>query len=373
VCVGSTIALANTSTGGSWNSSNTAVAGVDAAGIVSGVTPGVATISYGYGGACTVTKTITVNATPGNSTGESVVCGGQTITLSNALTGGTWSSSNAGVATANSATGVIAGVSAGTVNITYTATGSCRTVKQVTVNAALPAITGGTAVCVGSTLTLSTTATGGAWSSSVPAKATIDGTTGIVTGVATGSTTISYMVSAGCFKTSAMLVNPAPAAITGASSVVVGSSTTLACATTGGAWSSSNMAIGTVGTASGAVTGISAGTMSISYTITTTGCRSIKAMTVNPTPLAKGVGATENGGSIKFAVYPNPTHGTLTVETSTAGTFRMFTIDSKLLGTYHIETPSATIQLPSDLASGIYMCQFNREDGTMETVRLIYQ
>jgi uncharacterized protein YjdB len=373
VCVGNTITLASTSAGGTWSSSDAAVAGVDAAGIVSGTTPGVATISYGYGGACTAIKVITVNPTPGSSTGESVVCGGQTITLSNALTGGTWSSSNAGVATANSATGVIAGVTAGTVNITYAATGSCRTVKQVTVNAALPAITGGTAVCVGSTVTLSTTATGGAWSSSVPAKATIDGTTGIVTGVATGSTTITYTVSAGCFKTSAMLVNPAPAAITGASSVVVGSSTTLACATTGGAWSSSNTAIGTVGTASGAVTGISAGTMSISYTIITTGCRSIKAMTVNPTPLAKGVGATENGGSIKFAVYPNPTQGTLTVETSVAGTFRIFTIDSKLLGTYRIETPSSTIQLPANLASGIYMCQFSREDGTMETVRLIYQ
>jgi hypothetical protein len=133
------------------------------------------------------------------------------------------------------------------------------------------------------------------------------------------------------------------------------------------------MAIGTVGTASGAVTGISAGTMTISYVITTTGCRSLKAMTVNPTPLAKGVSETVNVGSIKFAVYPNPTKGKLTIETSTAGTFRIFTIDSKLLGTYPIETPSSTIQLPSDLASGIYMCQFSREDGTMETVRLIYQ
>ena len=373
VCVGNTITLANTTAGGTWSSSAPAVASVDVAGIVSGITPGTATISYGYGGACTAIKVITVNPTPGSSTGESVVCGGQTITLSNALTGGTWSSSNAAVATANSGTGLIAGVSAGTVNITYRTTGSCMTTKQVTVNAALPAITGGTAVCVGDAVTLSTTATGGTWMSSVIAKATVGSTTGIVTGVATGSTTITYMVSAGCFKTAAMLVNPAPAAITGSSSVVVGSSATLGCTTSGGAWSSSNTAIGTVGTASGAVTGISAGTMTISYVITTTGCRSLKAMTVNPTPLAKGVGETVNVGSIKFAVYPNPTKGTLTVETSTAGTFRIFTIDSKLLGTYPIETPSSTIQLPSDLASGIYMCQFSREDGTMETVRLIYQ
>ncbi len=372
VCVGNTINLACTSAGGTWSSSNASVASVDAAGVVSGTTPGVATISYGYGGSCTAIKAITVNPTPGSSTGPDLVCVGQSVTLSNALTGGTWASSSGATATANSATGVITGMSSGVVNITYRTTGSCITVKQVTVNAAMPAITGGTAVCVGSTVTLSTTATGGTWSSSVPAKATIDGTTGVVTGVATGSSTITYMVSTGCFKTSAMLVNSAPAAISGASSVVVGSSTTLTCATTGGAWTSSNTAVGTVTSASGAVTGISAGTMTISYTITTTGCRSTKAMTVNPTPLARGVEGADNGG-IRFGVYPNPTQGTLTVETSTAGTFRIFTIDSKLIGTYHIETPSSTIQLPGDLASGIYMCQFSREDGTMETVRLIYQ
>jgi uncharacterized protein YjdB len=373
VCVGNTINLANTSAGGTWSSSNASIASVDASGVVSGVTPGVATISYGFGGACTATRTITVNPTPGSSSGPDVVCAGLTITLTNSLTGGTWSSSSATTATANSSTGLITGVNAGVVNITYSAPGSCITVKQVTVNAAMPAITGGTSVCVGSTVNLSTTATGGTWSSSVPAKATIGGTTGVVTGVATGSSTITYMVSTGCYKTSAMVVNATPAAISGASTVVVGSSTTLTCATTGGAWSSSNTAVGTVTSASGAVTGISSGTMTISYTISTTGCRSTKAMTVNPTPLAKGVGETENGGGVKFAVYPNPTQGTLTVETSVAGTFRIFTIDSKLLGTYRIETPSSTIQLPADLASGIYMCQFSREDGTMETVRLIYQ
>lgn len=373
VCVGNTITLASTSAGGTWNSSDASVANVDASGVVSGVTPGVTTISYGFGGSCTATKTITVNPTPGSSSGPDVVCAGLTITLTNALTGGTWSSSSATTATANSSTGLITGVNAGVVNITYSAPGSCITVKQVTVNAAMPAITGGTSVCVGATVTLSTTATGGTWSSSATAKATIDGTTGVVTGVATGSATITYMVSTGCYKTSAMVVNPVPAAISGASTVVVGSSTTLTCATTGGAWSSSNTAVGTVTSASGSVTGISAGTMTISYTITTTGCRSTKAMTVNPAPLAKGVGATENGGGVKFAVYPNPTQGTLTVETSVAGTFRLFTIDSKLLGTYRIDTPSSTIQLPADLASGVYMCQFNKEDGTTETVRLIYQ
>jgi uncharacterized protein YjdB len=375
VCVGNTTTLASVTTGGTWSSSNAAVASVaGSAGVVSGVAAGNATITYGFGGTCVSTKAVTVNATPGAIAGPDDVCAGQTITLTNALAPGTWSSSAAGVATANASTGLITGAAAGTVTITYrTTAGGCTATKVITVNAAMPAITGGNSVCVGNVVTLSTTATGGTWISSVTAKATVGSTTGIVNGIATGSSTITYMVSTGCYKTALMLVNPAPAAITGASAVVVGSSTTLSCATTGGAWSSSNTAIGTVGSASGAVTGVTAGTITISYTVITTGCRSLKAMTVNPTPLARDAAAGDKTGGISFSVFPNPSQGMLTVQSSVSGTFRIYTLDSKLISEYLIDAPSANLRLPSELATGIYMCKFNREDGTVETVRLVYR
>jgi hypothetical protein len=47
------------------------------------------------------------------------VCVGSTVTLSDATAGGTWSSSNPAVATIGSSTGVVTGVSSGTVVITY--------------------------------------------------------------------------------------------------------------------------------------------------------------------------------------------------------------------------------------------------------------
>jgi len=374
VCVGSTITLTSTSPGGTWSSSNVAVGTVNSTtGVVGGLSAGVTTISYGFGGTCFATRTITVNGTPGAITGPDDVCVGQSISLANALTPGTWSSSSTGVATANSSTGLINGVSAGTTTITYrTTAGGCIATKVVTVNTAMPAITGGNSVCVGETITLATTATGGIWISSNTTKATIGSLSGVVTGIATGSSTVTYSISAGCFKTSTVVVNPLPASISGPSTVIVGSTVALSCATSGGAWSSSNTAVGTVTGASGVVTGISTGRMTISYTISTTGCRSTKAMTVNPVTLARQSMPGDGGNETRFSVYPNPTQSTVTVETSTAGTFRIFTIDSKLIGTYHIEQPSSTIQLPADLATGVYMCRFTLDDGTVQTVRLIY-
>jgi hypothetical protein len=66
-------------------------------------------------------------------------------------------------------------------------------------------ITGSSAVCAGSTITLSNTTTGGTWSSSNTAIATV-GSTGIVTGVASGTVTISYTVTNSCGTATAIKV-----------------------------------------------------------------------------------------------------------------------------------------------------------------------
>ncbi len=371
VCVGNTTTLASATAGGTWSSGITSIATIGTTGIVSGIAAGNSTITYGFGGSCQSVKVVTVNPTPGASTGEDVVCAGLTITLSNALTGGAWSSSNTAKATANAATGLITGVAAGTTNITYRTTPGCTTVKTITVNAAPAAITGSN-VCLGDATTFTHPDAGGTWSSASTLKATVDAA-GLVTGISTGSTTISYTLSAGCYKTKVVVINALPAAITGASSVVVGSSTTLACATSGGTWSSSNTAVGTVGSTTGSVAGISAGTTTISFVVTATGCRSLRSMTVNAPALGRQYLADGNGNSITFAVYPNPTQGTFTVQTSVAGTFRIFTLDGRMTGSYELNTATATIELPADLASGVYMCKFTGNDGSLETVRLIYQ
>ena len=90
------------------------------------------------------------------------------------------------------------------------------------------------AVCVGSTLTLSSLTTGGVWSSSDNSIATIDATSGLVTGLKAGTVTITYSVtnSNGCVGsvTSSLTVNALPATVItagGSTTICNGSSVTL--------------------------------------------------------------------------------------------------------------------------------------------------
>lgn len=129
VCVGSTTTLSSATTDGTWSSSNGAVATVNSSGVVSGVSAGTVVISYavtGSYGAGTTTRIVTVNPLPsaGTITGTATVTAGSTTTLSNATTGGAWSSSATGIATVGS-TGVVTGVAAGTATISYTVTNTC--------------------------------------------------------------------------------------------------------------------------------------------------------------------------------------------------------------------------------------------------------
>ena len=124
---------------------------------------------------------ITVNPLPAVSsiTGTLQVCINSTTTLTDAITGGVWSSLNTGIATID-ASGVVTGVSAGTATINYTITnanGCDSTVNAlVTVNTlpAVAAITGNLHVCIGNSTQLNDATTGGTWSSSNSAVATVN-------------------------------------------------------------------------------------------------------------------------------------------------------------------------------------------------------
>jgi uncharacterized protein YjdB len=276
ICVAATTALTDAASGGTWSSGSTGIATVSGGGVVTGVAMGTSAITYLLSTGCSAIAVVTVSPSPSVITGVTTVCAGLTTSLTDAVTGGTWTSSNTGVASVGSSSGIVTGIVAGTSTISYSLGAGCTVSKTVVVNSAPAVITGPTFVCAGSTINLTDATTGGTWSSSSSAVATVTGG-GLVTGLLAGTATISY--NTGCASLLTVTVLTAPTAITGASTVCSGVTLALSDAVTGGSWISSNTSIATIGSGSGIVTGVASGTASITYAVST-GCLVSKIVSV---------------------------------------------------------------------------------------------
>lgn len=317
ICIGSTSTLSPT-TGGTWVSSNTAVATVTNAGVVTGVAAGSVTFTFtntSTGCTSNPTNAITINPKPAVSiTGSTSVCVGATTTLS-PTTGGTWISSNTAVATVTNV-GLVTGIAAGTTTFTFTstATGCVSNATNAVTIIARPtvSITGASTICEGATTTLSPT-TGGTWVSSNAAVASVTNA-GVVTGIAGGTATFTFTnTSTGCVSnpTAAVTINAKPiATFTGSSTLCVGGTTTLT-PSSGGTWSTSNFLIASINN-SGAVTALLPGTATFTFTQTSTGCVSNASSPVTVNVVAS-VSIT---GPSAICIG-----GTTTLEPSTGGTW----------------------------------------------------
>ncbi len=181
-------------------------------------TPGTYTVTYAIAASgvspyncaavnATTSVTISPNVAAGTVSGTTPLCIGATTTYtSNGTAGGAWSSDATGVATVDPATGLVTAVSAGTANITYTLSAGCggplSASQSVTVNPNVSAgtVSGTSPLCIGGSATYSTSggAAGGTWSSSIPAVASVNASSGVVTALTAGNTNIIYTVNSGC-------------------------------------------------------------------------------------------------------------------------------------------------------------------------------
>ncbi|WMW77792.1 Ig-like domain-containing protein [Flavobacterium sp. 20NA77.7] len=146
--------------------------------------------------------------------------------------------------------------------------------------------------------------TGGTWASSDTTIATVNTSTGLVTGIAAGTATITYTATGtgGCSDATAtrtVTVTAAPSAgtLSGTQAICVGNTTTFTSTVIGGTWTSSDTTIATVNTSTGVITGVSAGTATITYTVTGTGgcadATATRTVTVTAAPSAGTLSGTQ--------------------------------------------------------------------------------
>ncbi|MCW3123822.1 MAG: surface protein, partial [Flavipsychrobacter sp.] len=246
------------------------------------------TLSVTNGTGCKgkVTRSLKITPPPGIVMGALALCAGQTTTLSNATGGGKWTSGNSTIATIDSVTGVVNAVGAGNVSIQYKLSSGCFAAATLTVNPMPDTILAGThKVCETYTYTLSDRTSGGTWTSSNTAAATINPSTGVIKGIAANTTIITYQLGTGCYAATTVTIDRTPAVPVGPTSVCVGTTIVLSDLDAGGTWSSGDVSLATIGSATGVVTGVVSGSVDTSVVIVYTlpsGCPSSVIIKVNP-------------------------------------------------------------------------------------------
>ena len=268
--------------------------------VVSGFTSTTNTLGTGPSGNGVVVITFTA-VDP--ITGTLTVCAGSTTSLSNATTGGTWSSSDVAKATINSS-GVVSGIAAGTATISYLTPGGATATGIVTVNPLAISTGTYTAVsCYGGSNGRASVSYSGGTSPYTFSWAPSGGTASLTTGRAAGSYTCTITDGNSCVTTQTVTVTQ-PSALS-----AVGSYTNVLCNGGNNGRASVSVSGGTPsyfyswapsGGTGATATGLTAG----NYTVTVTdnnSCTGTQTVTVTQPSAISPVGSYTNvacnGGS----------------------------------------------------------------------------
>ena len=322
VCRNATIVLTNSTPGGVWSISS----GNSNASIVVNPTTNECTLTGILGGTtCDVkysmcgesTKTITINELPvvDPITNNTTICVGSSNTLVSGPVAGVWSSADLNIATVNTSSGQVNAIAPGTVALTYTITdANCSNSQSANVLiSAVPSPGSVSTVCVGAQKTFVNLTPGGVWNSLDLSKATVNSSTGIVTGVAPGPVVITYTACGVSEPYSTTVVDvPVAGSIQGLGSFCVGTPITLTGnnSTVGSVdnWVSGTTSVATINSTTGVVTSLSAGSTNITYTVSENGCTSAPQqgnLTITSVAIIQGGSSVCVGSKITFTDATN--------------------------------------------------------------------
>jgi len=258
--------------------------------------------------------------------GPTSLCAGTTANYSATPTGGTWTTSNTSIATIGSASGVLTGVSGGTVTLSYTKPGADK--QMTVVIKAKPSMNAGSnaTICAGSSATLTSTGAGTGTYSWAPATGLSSTTASSVT--ANPSTTTTYTVTGtngdGCVSSASVMVsvNAIPSVSAGGT-VTICSGNTATLSASGAAtysWAPSTCLSATTGSSLAA-----APSVTTIYTVigTSNGCSgtATESVSVNALPsVSAGSGVAICNGSSTSLTASGATTYSWTPSTSVSAT-----------------------------------------------------
>ena len=302
ICVGESITLSDSSKGVLDWYSNKYGKIVGWTGLLTGLTPGLDTITLRSSNQCgaTYADTVITILPPGLISVNDSLCIGKAVELSNDYPGGIWGSTNRAIASVDQ-NGNLLGYVSDTVTLNYSI-GNCTVSKKISLHPLPNPIAGNAGVCLNSSVSLSETTKPGTWSSEDENIAAI-GSTGKVYGINAGSTTINFTNKYGCISSLEFSVNPLPPIINGISDVCIEHGIYLSNNVNGGKWSNRDSAITLIDSMSGYVTGVGSGQDVITYTLPT-GCYTASYI--------KSEYCYE-----ELDIYPNPVNNILSLQVDT--------------------------------------------------------
>ncbi len=278
VCPGNSILYNNSTLGGVWSLTNLTSGSINSDGIFSALSAGHDTILYTLSPGCSKAINITVNPLPEDISGPTTICKGNSELFSSITLGGTWSLSDTSIATISSS-GLLNTYSEGTLNITYTLSSGCYTIKTITINPLPAGILGADSTCPLETIQLTNSTLGGSWSTT--GLSTTINEIGQLHAFSSGNDTVYYTLSTGCYTKLPIRINSLPENITGSSNLCVNSSQILVNSTSGGVWSQINAEIDSLN--NGFVFAKHEGIDTIIYTLPTT-CKKKFVLNILPQP-----------------------------------------------------------------------------------------